>query len=153
MQTACVCVPNPQLRHKVNRGLNTDEVAEPNSFAIEAAIAAFTQGEVWLDELREYLLQNKEYVKTYLEEKLPQLKLVHPKATYLLWVDCSALGDVTRFCQFLRENTGLYVSSGISYGESGKNFMRVNIACPKSTLEEGMKRLLEGVNAYNSRNL
>lgn len=148
LQTACVCVPNPQLRHKVNRGLNTDEVAEPNSFAIEAAIAAFTKGEPWLEQLREYLQQNKEYVKAYLEEKLPKLKLVASDATYLLWIDCNALGDVTEFCRFLRENTGLYVSSGISYGESGKDFMRFNIACPKATLIEGMKRLCEGVNAW-----
>lgn len=149
LQTACVVVPNPVLRHKVNRGLNTDEVAEPNSFAIEAAIAAFTKGGAWLDAFRAYLQENKTCVQTFLEREVPQLSLVPSEATYLLWIDCSALENPAKFHHFLRKETGLYLSAGAAYGKSGENFLRMNIACPKATLEEGLKRLKKGVEAYN----
>ena len=76
LQTAAVVVPNPVLRHKVNRGLNTDEVAEPNAFAAVAAAAAFNKGEEWLDELRAYVYENKNYVSGFLKNELPQVKLV-----------------------------------------------------------------------------
>ena len=69
LQTAAVAVPNPNLRHKVWRGLNTDEVAEPNSFAVEAAVAAFTKGEAWLDSLREYIQENKKFCGEFFEER------------------------------------------------------------------------------------
>lgn len=142
IQTAAVVVPDDHLRHKVWRGLNTDEVAEPNSFAIAAAIAAFEQGEPWLEELREYLYRNKQLAADFLKEQLPQVKLLDSKATYLLWLDC------TEFCQdsqklqdFLREKAGLFLSLGAIYGSNGEGFLRMNIACPHAMVEEGLKRL------------
>ena len=81
-------IPNKQIRHKVNRGLNTDEVAEPNSFAIVATIAAFTNGENWLESLREYLFENRRIAEEFLNKELPEVKLISAEATYLLWLDC-----------------------------------------------------------------
>ncbi|NBH70758.1 pyridoxal phosphate-dependent aminotransferase [Clostridiaceae bacterium] len=149
LQTAAVVVPNPNLRHKVWRGLNTDEVAEPNSFAVEAAVAAFTKGEAWLDALRVYIQENKNYVENFLKKEVPQIRMVPSQATYLLWLDCQEMqGCTTEFIQYLREYTGLYLSEGQQYGESGSPFIRMNIACPRSRLEDGMKRLAEGVRGY-----
>lgn len=149
LQTAAVCVPDPYIRHKVNRGLNTDEVAEPNAFAIPAAIAAFTKGGPWLDALREYLYENKKTVGMFLKERLPMLKLVPSEATYLLWIDCGKLcEDAQNLQSFLRKEAGLYVSSGSQYGQTGKSFLRLNIACPKSTLAEGLERLAGGIEKY-----
>lgn len=149
LQTAAVCVPDPYIRHKVNRGLNTDEMAEPNAFAIPAAIAAFTKGGSWLDALREYLYENKKAVGVFLKERLPMLKLVPSEATYLLWIDCGKLCDDAQNLQkFLRKEAGLYVSSGAQYGQTGKSFLRLNIACPKSTLAEGLERLAGGIEKY-----
>ena len=91
IQTAAIFVTNPFLRHKVNRAINTDEVAEPNVFAHHAAIAAFTNGEEWLDELREYLFENRCMSESYISEKIPVLKAIHAEATYLLWIDISGL--------------------------------------------------------------
>lgn len=91
LQTAAVSVPNKLLRHKVWRGFNTDEVAEPNAFAVEATVAAFTKGEAWLDALRAYIYQNKRFVASYIEREIPDVKLVPSQATYLLWLDCSRL--------------------------------------------------------------
>ena len=149
LQTAAVCVPNPVLRHKVWRGLNTDEVAEPNSFAVPAAISAFTRGADWLDALRDYLYNNKQTVSVFLETYLPQLTLVHSEATYLLWIDCSKVcADASRLERFLRKETGLYVSKGVQYGRNGKSFLRMNIACTHKTLEDGLERLRSGVNRF-----
>lgn len=149
LQTAAVVVPNPNLRHKVWRGLNTDEVAEPNSFAVEAAVAAFTKGEAWLDALRVYIQENKNYVENFLKKEVPQIRMVPSQATYLLWLDCQEMqGCTTEFTQYLREYTGLYLSEGQQYGESGSPFIRMNIACPRSRVEDGMKRLSEGARGY-----
>ncbi|KAB8287029.1 cystathionine beta-lyase [Bifidobacterium ramosum] len=96
LHTAAVMVPDPTLRHKVWRGLNTDEVAEPNAFAIPAAIAAFEHGGEWLDELRAYLADNKREARRMIDEYNStasadrQVTLVSGPATYLLWLDCAA---------------------------------------------------------------
>ena len=119
LQTAAVAVPNPSLRHKVWRGLNTDEVAEPNSFAVEAAVAAFTKGEAWLDSLREYIQENKNFVENFLKKEDLHIRLVPSQATYLLWLDCRDMhGCAAEFTQYLRKHTGLYLSEGKQYGEN-----------------------------------
>lgn len=89
LQTAAVYVPDPGLRHKVWRGLNTDEVAEPNAFAVTAAIAAFTRGDEWLGELRKYIEENKQAAAGFIKKYISSLFLVPSEATYLLWIDCS----------------------------------------------------------------
>ncbi|MCH5268557.1 MAG: pyridoxal phosphate-dependent aminotransferase [Lachnospiraceae bacterium] len=145
LQTAAVSVPNPALRHKMWRALNTDEVAEPNAFAVGAAISAFTKGRPWLEELRKYLQRNKEYVQEYLERELPQFSIVSTDATYLLWIDCSKLTkESSGFTTFLRKTTGLYLSTGRSYGGNGDCFVRMNIACPLELVKDGMERLKKG---------
>lgn len=145
IQTAAAVVPNDKLRHKVWRALNTDEVAEPNAFAVEAAVAAFTQGGEWLDELREYIYSNKKLVGEFLENELPRIKLVYSEATYLLWLDCSALGMTSRsLAEHIRSTTGLFLSHGEQYG-NGTDFLRMNIACPRSMVEDGLKRLKKAI--------
>ena len=152
MQTAAVCVPDPVLRHKVWRGLNTDEVAEPNAFAIQAAVAAFTRGGEWLDELRSYLHENEVWTTQYIQKEIPQLKVVASQATYLMWLDCSGLTDSSEeLADVIRESTGLYLSEGGQYGGDGTHFMRLNVACPRSVLEDGLNRLKKGVEAYCER--
>lgn len=142
LQTAAAVVPDPFLRHKVNRGLNTDEVAEPNVFAIGAAVAAFTEGEPWLLALRRYLYENKQTVKKFIKDNLPDLHLVESEATYLLWIDCSQIcEDSALLAADIRKKTGLYLSDGVQYGKAGEKFLRMNIACPKERLMDGLQRL------------
>lgn len=146
LQTAAVVVPDPVLRHKVNRGLNTDEVAEPNVFAAVAAAAAFSRGEEWLDGLRTYVWENKKYVGEFLKNELPQIKLVPSDATYLLWLDCRGLGTGSdELCEAIRQKTGLILSSGRSYGESGDGFLRMNVACQRERVIDGCERLKRGI--------
>ncbi|MBU5473723.1 MalY/PatB family protein [Roseburia sp. MSJ-14] len=151
LQTAAVVVPDETLRHKVNRGLNTDEVAEPNVFAVEAAVAAFTKGEPWLEQLRAYIYENRQCVKEFLEKELPEIKLVSENATYLLWLDCNGVSgceDASELAEFVRKKTGLYLSAGGQYGKGGEMFLRMNIACPRESVKDGLERLKEGCRAY-----
>lgn len=146
LQTAAIMVPNPQLRYKVNRAINTDEVAEPNVFAVTAAIAAYQEGAEWLDELRAYIYENKQTVKQYIKEHIPEITVVDSEATYLLWLDCSKITqDTDIFLKKLRKETGLFLSLGSIYGGNGKCFARMNLACPRATVLDGLHRLEKGV--------
>lgn len=146
LQTAAVCVPNPQLRHKMWRALNTDEVAEPNSLAVTAAVAAFNEGEPWLEELRAYLAANKQAVREFVAAELPRVHVIASRATYLLWLDVSAYGlPSEELVERIRRRTGLYLSAGIEFGGNGDSFLRLNTACPRSVLQDGLQRLKAGL--------
>ena len=148
MQSAAISVPNPVLRHKVWRAINTDEVAEPNSFAAIAAITAFNEGEEWLDSLREYVAENRRVAEEYIKFNIPKLFAVPAEATYLMWIDCGKVTeDSETFADELRAATGLFVCDGMEYGRAGKTFLRMNIACPRSYVLDGMKRLETFVNS------
>ena len=149
IQSAAVVVPDEVIRHKMNRSLNTDEVAEPNAIAMEATVAAFTRGEEWLNELRNYIEENRKAAEKFIESELPELYAVPAHATYLMWVDCNKVTlDTTRLCQFLRSEAGLYVSEGEAYGGTGRGFIRVNIACQRERLEDGLNRLKKGIKLF-----
>lgn len=149
LQTSSIIIPNEDIRKKVNRGINTDEVAEPNAFAIEATIAAFTKGEPWLEELIKHLSNNKKLVQQFIAKELPQLNLINSQATYLLWIDCNDItSDSEELCRYIRESTGLYLSSGTAYGANGNGFIRMNIACSKERLKDGLFRLKKGIQSY-----
>lgn len=152
LQTSAICIPNEKIYNKVYRGINNDEIAEPNTFAIQAAIAAFTKGKGWLDEARSYIDENRKIVKEYLEKNISSLNLIESEATYLLWIDCANIeSDSDLLTDFIRNKTGLYLSSGAQYGKSGESFIRMNIACPKSMLLDGLDRLKKGIEEYEMR--
>lgn len=152
LQTAAVVIPNERIRNIMVRGLNADEIAEPGAFAVDAVTAAFNQGEDWLEALLLYLHENKKYAAEFLERELPGIRIVPSTATYLLWLDChGVIGDATELCGFLHGETGLYLSAGSRYRGNGGRFLRMNIACPRIRLEDGMERLKRGVEAYRNR--
>ena len=149
LHTAAVCVPEPSLRRRVRNALNTGEVSEPNSFAITAAVAAFNKGGDWLDELREYIAENKRIAADYIAARIPGVFIVEGDATYLLWIDVGCLGsDSKEIAGFIRETTGLFVSAGGYYGKAGNHFLRMNIACPKEVCLDGLSRLKTGIALY-----
>lgn len=142
LQTSAVYVPDEYLFHKVWRALNTDEIAEPNVFAMTASIAAYEHGEKWLDELREYLYLNKKTVHGFIEKNIPEINIVNSHATYLLWLDCSKICENSdALADDIRAKTGLYLSKGSAFGKGGEAFLRMNVACPKRTLDDGLGRL------------
>ena len=152
LQTACVVVSDPTLRHRVARGLNTDEVAEPNAFAVTAAVSAFREGGAWLDELRAYLFANKRFVADTLAGALPEVGVISGDATYLLWLDCSRIApSAAPLARFLKEEAGVMLSDGGEFGQGGEAFLRLNAACPRATLAEGLRRLTHGIRNYPAR--
>ena len=142
IHSSAVYAADPGLRHKAWRALNTDEAAEPNSFAGPATVAAFTQAGPWLDQARAYIWANKELVRRFAAQELPGVRVTVSEATYLLWVDVSALtGNVKDFTDRLRAETGLWVTPGTVYGAAGEGFFRMNVACPRSCVEDALARL------------
>lgn len=149
LQGACVVVPNEVLRYKVRRGLNTDEVAEANSFVCDVFSTALNEGRDYIDELNEVITRNKKYAYEYINKFIPSLKFVISHSLYLIWVDISSVSkDSDSFCDFLRSRTGLYVASGKEYGECGKTFIRINLATSLDIVKDAMNRLKEGVELY-----
>ncbi|MBO4229476.1 MAG: pyridoxal phosphate-dependent aminotransferase [Clostridia bacterium] len=150
IQTAAVSVPNPELRKKICRALNTDEVAEPNAIACPAAIAAFERGAEWLDELRSVLWTNRTTAEEVIRTEMPALSAPHAEATYLLWVSTAGTGKSgEQFSRELRNATGLFVTPGNVYGSQGMDWFRMNLACPASVLEDGLDRLRSFVRSLN----
>lgn len=142
MQSACIVIKNSDIKKKVERAFNNDEVAEPNFFAIEANIAALKNGEDWLNEVNEYIFVNKTLFKAYVSKEIPKLHIVDSDATYLLWVDVSEYGcDSSLIASELREKTGLIVSAGNIYGPSGESFVRINLATSKANIMDALERM------------
>ena len=151
-------LPNPVLRHKVWRALNTDEVAEPNAFAMDATLAAFNEGEPWLNELRAYLAGNKATARAMFDKynaSVPadrRIIMVEGHATYLLWVDCSAIThDTDALCDYLKREHKVMFSEGSEYGGNGHDFVRINVACPRARMIEGLARFIDGLLAYRAQ--
>ena len=148
-QSSIVHTTNSELLDKIKAQMHIDNSDSCNVFATSAVIAAYNGSEEWLEELKQVLYENKQAVKKYLDEELPIVKLVECDATYLLWIDCSALGVHSEvLCEFLRTNQGLFLSPGHQFGENGKNFLRMNIACPRELLLDGLARLKAGIIAF-----
>jgi len=114
-----------------------------NSMGLAAGQAAYEHGHNWLAQLIEYLTQNAAYVKKFLATNMPQVKVTDLQGTYLMWLDFSALNiSHSQLEDMLTNNAQLWLVSGTAFGETGEGFFRMNIACPRSTLEEAMERLL-----------
>lgn len=147
-QSSIVHATNRELLEKIKNQMHIDNSSSCNVFATAAVMAAYDESEEWLEELKEVLYENKCIVKEYLESELPIIKLVESDATYLLWLDCSALNVPSKVLSgFLRNNQGLFLSAGIDFGKNGDNFLRMNIACPQELLRDGLGRLKAGITA------
>ena len=149
MHAATIIVPNENLRAQVSRGLNSEELAEPNFVAIPGTIAAYTKGGPWLKALKEQLLKNRRLVLDFIEKKIPQLKWVPGQATYLLWFDISEItDDADKLAQFIKDDSGLIINPGSVYRGDGQHFIRMNIASPQSMIQDGLNRLEKSLNDY-----
>ena len=149
LHAATAIVPNSNLRAMVNRGLNSDEVAEPNLLAIPGTIAAYEHGHNWLEALIKQLNVNFAYAEEFINKNLPQVKVVTGTATYLIWLDVSQISsDSQKLAEFLEKTTGLVLSPGSIYRGNGHNFLRINLACPLTMVKNGLERLKVGLTDY-----
>lgn len=124
----------------------TDGLSSPAVLAVAAHIAAYRQGEGWLDALREYLKRNLQRVATRLNQAFPALNWQPPQATYLAWIDLSPLGlDDHALQRELIEQQQVAIMPGYTYGPQGKGYLRLNVGCPRSKVDEGLNRLIAGI--------
>ena len=150
-QSSVVHATNSELLEKIKTQMHVDNSDACNVFATSAVMAAYNESSGWLDELKKVLYKNKSIVRDYLANELPIIKLVESDATYLLWLDCSALGVSSKILsEFLRTNQGLFLSAGCDFGRCGDNFLRMNIACAEKLLDEGLRRLKAGIISLNN---
>ncbi len=149
-QSSIVHTKNNYLRDRIKTQMHLDNSDSCNVFATTAVIAAYDESEDWLEELKKVLYENKQIVNEYLECEIPIIKMVECDATYLLWLDCSALKVPSKVLSgFLRTNQGLFLSAGSDFGQCGDGFLRMNIACPQELLREGLGRLKGGITSLN----
>lgn len=142
LQIANIVSADEYVRMKIDKAININEVCDVNPFGVEALIAAYNEGEDWLRELTYYLSVNYNYLKAYFLEYLPQYPVVMLEGTYLVWVDCSVLKQSSKeIVRSLLAREKLWVNEGSMYGEAGEGFIRINIACPRQELIEGLNRL------------
>ena len=122
--------------------ININEVCDVNPFGVIATMAAYNEGGEWLDALRKYLRGNYEYLCRFFKERLPQYPVLPLEGTYLVWIDCSASGiNSDAVALRLQEQQHLMVNSGTMYGPGGEGFIRLNIACPRALLADGLERM------------
>lgn len=142
LQVANIFAADEETRNKINQTLKADELATLNSFAAESLIAAYDNGEEWLDELNRYIHDNYLYLKDFLHRHLPRLTALPLEGTYLAWIDCSATGQTSgEITRTLLEKEKLWINPGSMYGTEGDNFIRLNIACPRTLLTEGLEKI------------
>lgn len=142
LQIANIVCPDLNLRVAVDRAININEVCDVNPFGVAALKAAYTPGGAeWLDELRHYLKGNYETLLSAFRNRLPQCPVTRLEATYLPWIDVRALGLGSEELEHeLLRAAKVWVNSGVMYGKEG--YIRINIACPRARLEEGLNRMI-----------
>lgn len=142
LKTSNVFVPNPELREKLQATLMRNGLFGVNAFGAVALQTAYEAGEGWLNETMAYIEANYHYLDQFIHEKLPQLTVMKPDGTYLVWVDCAALGlEATALNDLFMDKARVYLTAGLGFGEDGATFMRFNIACPRAILAEALERI------------
>lgn len=130
------------LLKKIYRTFEIQETGYPNDIAVTALIAAYQNGAGWVQALKDYLHQNFQYLKNYINDYLPEIKIISLQATYLVWLDCQSLNkNSEELSKILLEEEKLWINPGTMYGSAGEGFIRINIGCPRTILEDGLVRL------------
>ena len=155
LQVANILVPDPALRARFRAELDAVGYSQPNALGLVACRAAYEGGDAWLDELREHIAAAHRHVVTRLRA-VPGVEAAPCEGTYLLWLDCTGLLAATgleanELDDFILEEAGLWLDDGAIFGAGGRGFTRMNVACPRATLDEALDRLEAGVTALLAR--
>jgi cystathionine beta-lyase len=133
--------PNHKLKQILRQEISCSGTSQLNTMGLAACQAAYETGEEWLEALLTYLEDNLSLTREFFRQRLPQLHLVEPEGTYLLWIDCSSLGDDQKINDIIINKARLWLDSGTMFGKTGAGFQRLNMACPKKILLEALERL------------
>jgi cystathionine beta-lyase len=146
LQTSYVVLPNQEDYKLLDSAFARIDIRRNNSFSLVSTEAAYNHGEDWLNEFLEYLEGNVDFATKYIEEKMPALKVKKPEGTYLLWVDFSELGlSDEELANVLIEKGKVALNQGTSFGLGGNGFQRINLACPRSMVEEALVRIEKSI--------
>jgi cystathionine beta-lyase len=142
LQISNVIIPNQALRRIYLKEVRRFSLGEPNTLGAAAAEAAYRFGENWLDQCLAYIKENADFVSEFLKQKIPNLRMSPLEGTYLGWIDCTELHwDKIKLQRFLTNEAGLALNQGYTFGKEGEGFFRINLACPRSLLEDAMCQL------------
>lgn len=146
LQNSNIFIPNRQLRHAYKKELSACGCGGTNCMGMAACQAAYEAGADWLEQLKQYLAGNLAYIRQFLREKLPEIALIEPDGTYLVWLDLRKLGlTEQQQRQLIVQDAKLWLDTGTLFGQGGEGFERINIACPRTTIEQAMQRLEHAV--------
>lgn len=147
LQISNIFIPNECIRHEFELEIIRTGYSQLNTMGLVACKAAYDHGREWLEDLKDYLAQNLNFVRSFLSEKLPQIKLVEPQGTYLIWLDCRSLNLSDQALEdLIIHKARLWLDSGSMFGSDGEGFQRINIACPKAVLEKALIQLECAIN-------
>ena len=139
--------PNAHMKEVFDRFWQRMDIHRNNAFSLTAMEAAFTGGEDWLEQLLPYISANFDFVTSYCQTHIPKIKTYAPDATYLMWLDCRALGlSNGELHDFMVQKAKLGLIDGYVFGRSLSGYMRLNAACPRSVLKQAMEQLESAVN-------
>lgn len=148
LQCSNIWIPNKEMRDAYEAELTAGGTMGANVLGTVACMTAYKEGAEWLDQAVAYIEANTRWMQGFLEENLPQAKMVKPEGTYLIWVDFSALGmTVEELDKFMQEKAKLWLDAGSMFGGDGGQFQRFNLACSRSTLEKAMGQLKSAIEA------
>lgn len=152
LQLANIVCENEDLRARIDRAVNDNEICDVNPFGVIATQAAYNESGEWLDQLLEYIYGNYRFMQEFCREHLPEYPLTELEGTYLVWMDTSRPGMKSADLEKeLRNKAGVWLNAGTMYGAEGEGFMRWNIACPRANLEEGLKRFRDFVKGLHDK--
>lgn len=143
LQTSFVMAKNKSILAKFNKELDQVGLNAPNVFGIEATIAAYTCAELWVDLLRSYIEKNYDYTVKYIRNNIPEIDVIQSESTFLIWLDCRRLQEKIKknIQKYFLEESAVLFNDGETFGENGKGYLRMNIGCPLSKIEEALERI------------
>ena len=147
LYTSVVIIPNEDIRKKYENEISKLEIGHVSIFGAVGLEAAYTHGKEWLEEALVYIEENADYAIDYIEKKIPKIKVIRPEGTYLLWLDCRGLGlSQGELNKLMIEKGRVLLNDGSTFGKEGEGFLRLNIGCPRSMVEEALMRIEKAVN-------
>jgi cystathionine beta-lyase len=152
LRTSNIIIASDELRGKFEKTLQSNGLHGVGVFGAVAVEAAYNDGEEWLEQVLAYIEGNLRYLQEYVAKHIPQITVVEPEGTYLVWLDCCALGlDRAGLRQLLLKEARVYLDDGTIFGPEGEGFERLNIACPRSILVEALDRIRVAVHQHTGQ--
>jgi len=148
LQVSNIFIKNKDIRDMFKEEMAKSGYSQLNVMGITACRVAYESGREWLLELKAYLAENLNFIREFISQKLPQLELIEPEGTYLVWLDFRKLGlDEERLEDLIVNKARLWLDAGAMFGAGGEGFQRFNIACPRSVLERAFSQLEQAINS------